>query len=68
MVLAVWVDAWRKNLSESESVIREFDSPCIKDGKRKYMIYFEPKLFMDFIEAEFAKLFPIKPLTGPDKS
>ena len=28
---------------EEESVIREFNSPCIKNGRRKYMIFFEPK-------------------------
>jgi hypothetical protein len=28
---------------EEANVIRDFNSPCIKNGKKKYLIYFEPK-------------------------
>jgi hypothetical protein len=26
-----------------DDVIRDFNSPCIKGGKKRYMIFFEPK-------------------------
>lgn len=29
---------------EEANPIRDFNSPCIKNGKRKFLIYFEPKL------------------------